>query len=39
LPGVAETFDLDYTRLHYFASHRSINPHGILPIAPDVRFT
>ncbi len=34
LPGVADTVDLDYTKLHYYGSHESINPHGIVPMTP-----
>lgn len=36
VPGVAETVDLDYTKLHYYGSHRSINPTGIVPVGPEV---
>ena len=34
LPGVAETFDVESTRLHYYGSHKSINPSGIVPRGP-----
>jgi putative glutathione S-transferase len=34
LPGVAETVDIDYTRQHYFGSHRQLNPAGIIPRGP-----
>lgn len=33
-PGVAETLRLDHITRHYYASHRSINPFGIVPIGP-----
>ena len=36
VPGVAETVDLDYTKRHYYGSHRSINPTGIVPVDPEV---
>ncbi len=34
-PGIAETFNMAETRRHYFYSHESINPHRVVPIAPD----
>ena len=33
-PGVADTFRLPPTLLHYYASHRSINPKGIVAVPP-----
>ncbi len=39
MPGIAETTDLEDTRRHYFLSHRSINPRGILPIGPEIDLT
>ena len=33
---VAETVDFDHIRNHYFRSHPTINPYGILPVGPDV---
>jgi glutathionyl-hydroquinone reductase len=38
MPGIAGTFDLDATRRHYYTSHRSINPFGIIPIGPVLDF-
>jgi putative glutathione S-transferase len=35
---VAETFNMEETRRHYFYSHESINPHRIVPIMPDIDF-
>ncbi len=37
-PGVGATVDMDHIRHHYHASHESINPHGIVPAGPDIRF-
>ncbi|MEM0988457.1 MAG: glutathione S-transferase family protein [Pseudomonadota bacterium] len=37
-PGVAETVDMDQIRYHYYASHESVNPHGIVPAGPVVDF-
>ncbi|MCB9765851.1 MAG: glutathione S-transferase family protein [Alphaproteobacteria bacterium] len=33
-PGVAETVHLDHIKRHYYASHRTINPTGIVPLGP-----
>jgi putative glutathione S-transferase len=38
VPGVAETVNMDHIKNHYFASHRSINPSGIVPQGPDIDF-
>ncbi len=38
LPGVAGTVVMDDIKTHYFTSHRSINPHGVVPCGPDVDF-
>jgi putative glutathione S-transferase len=37
-PGVAATFDRDHAKRHYYESHRTINPTGIVPVGPDVDF-
>jgi glutathionyl-hydroquinone reductase len=38
VPGVAETVNMDHIKYHYFASHKSINPTGIVPKGPDIDF-
>ncbi len=38
VPGVAETVNMDHIKYHYFASHRFINPTGIVPNGPDINF-
>jgi putative glutathione S-transferase len=37
-PGVKETVHFDHIRRHYFYSHETINPHRIVPIAPEIDF-
>ncbi|MBL4848581.1 MAG: glutathione S-transferase family protein [Planctomycetes bacterium] len=37
-PGVAETVDFDHIKRHYFVTHRSINPTGIVPLGPVLEF-
>jgi putative glutathione S-transferase len=38
VPGVAETVNMDHIKTHYYASHRKINPSGIVPIGPELDF-
>ncbi len=33
-PGVAETVDFDHIKRHYYMTHPSINPTGIVPVGP-----
>ncbi len=37
-PGIADTVDLDQIKIHYYGSHRMINPTGIIPKGPDMDF-
>lgn len=37
-PGIAETVDIPYIKSHYYGSHHSINPTGIVPIGPELDF-
>lgn len=39
VPGVAATVHMDHIRHHYFRSHPTINPHGIVSIGPLQDFT
>lgn len=38
IPGVAATVNMDHIKYHYFASHDSINPTGIVPQGPEIDF-
>ncbi|HZL55017.1 MAG TPA: glutathione S-transferase family protein [Solirubrobacteraceae bacterium] len=38
LPGVAATVELDEIKRHYYGTHRSINPSGIVPLGPAIDF-
>ena len=38
VPGVAETVNLHHIKQHYYASHRSVNPTGIVPRGPEIDF-
>ncbi len=35
-PGVAETVDFFHIKHHYYASHRRINPTGVVPLGPEM---
>lgn len=39
IPGIAETIDLSYNKVHYYGSHEMINPARIVSIGPDIDFT
>jgi glutathionyl-hydroquinone reductase len=38
-PGVAATVDFDHIRRHYHFSHETVNPHRIVPMAPDIDWS
>jgi len=38
VPGVSQTVNMDHIKYHYFASHKSINPTGIVPKGPELDF-
>ena len=33
-PGIADTVDLYHIKKHYYGSHKTINPTGIVPVGP-----
>ena len=37
-PGVAETVDFHHIKKHYYGSHKTINPTGVVPIGPEDLF-
>lgn len=39
LEGVAGTVDFQHIKNHYYASHRTINPTGVVPLGPQQEFT
>jgi glutathionyl-hydroquinone reductase len=39
VPGVAETVHFDHIKRHYYGSHRTINPTGIIPAGPRIDCT
>ncbi|WP_295544140.1 glutathione S-transferase family protein [uncultured Thiohalocapsa sp.] len=38
VPGIAETVSMDHIKRHYYGSHPSINPNGIVPKDPALDF-
>ncbi len=37
-PGVAETVDMKHIKHHYYGSHGTINPTGIVPLGPVIDY-
>ncbi|CAG73550.1 conserved hypothetical protein [Pectobacterium atrosepticum SCRI1043] len=35
MPGIAETVDMAHIRHHYYRSHGTINPHGVISLGPE----
>jgi putative glutathione S-transferase len=38
VPGVSDTVDLRHIKGHYYQSHRTINPTGIIPAGPTINL-
>ncbi|TSJ62737.1 glutathione S-transferase family protein [Starkeya sp. 3C] len=38
LPGVAQTVNLTHIKRHYYESHKTINPTGIVPVGPELEW-
>ncbi|MCA1242301.1 glutathione S-transferase family protein [Stappia stellulata] len=38
-PGIAETCDFETIKAHYYGSHDTINPTGIIPVGPALDLT
>lgn len=39
VPGIADTVAMDYIKAHYYGSHETINPTGVIPTGPVLDFT
>lgn len=37
--GVADTVHMDHIKTHYYASHKTINPTGVIPAGPSLDLT
>ena len=38
IPEFGETVNFDHIKTHYYASHRQINPTGIVPVGPELNL-
>lgn len=38
LPGIAATVNFDHIKQHYYRSHSTINPNGIVPLGPELNL-
>lgn len=38
VPSIRETVDLEYSKIHYYFSHKHINPTGIIPAGPEISW-
>jgi putative glutathione S-transferase len=36
IPAIAGTVHMHHVKTHYYASHRDLNPSGIIPVGPDL---
>ncbi len=39
VPGVASTVNMEHIKGHYYCSHKTINPTGIVPLGPEIDFS
>ncbi|MFC3932829.1 glutathione S-transferase family protein [Streptococcus dentapri] len=37
--GIAETVNFDHIKQHYYGSHKTINPTGIIPVGPEIDWS
>jgi len=38
VPGVADTVQMDHIKRHYYGSHTTINPSGVVPVGPEIDY-
>ena len=39
MPGIADTVNFDHIKTHYYGSHKTINPTGVIPLGPVLGWT
>ncbi|KAJ6688561.1 GLUTATHIONYL-HYDROQUINONE REDUCTASE [Salix koriyanagi] len=39
IPGMSSTVNMQHIKRHYYGSHPSINPFGIIPLGPDIDYS
>ena len=37
-PGIADTVNMHHIKHHYYGSHTTVNPTGIVPVGPEIDF-
>ncbi|XP_076933154.1 uncharacterized protein LOC143598960 [Bidens hawaiensis] len=38
IPGMSSTVNMEHIKKHYYGSHPSINPYGIIPLGPNIDY-
>ncbi|KAF1862221.1 hypothetical protein Lal_00026745 [Lupinus albus] len=39
IPGISSSVNMEHIKLHYYRSHPSINPFGVIPLGPDFDYS
>ena len=39
VPGIAQTVNMEHIKNHYYRSHPSVNPTGIVPKGPELNYS
>lgn len=39
MPGITETVNFDHIKKHYYCSHKTINPTGVVPVGPNLDWS
>ncbi|KAK7400724.1 hypothetical protein VNO78_12011 [Psophocarpus tetragonolobus] len=39
IPGISSTVNMEHIKLHYYGSHPTINPFGIVPLGPNIDYS
>ncbi|KAL0910235.1 hypothetical protein M5K25_021195 [Dendrobium thyrsiflorum] len=39
IPGISSTVNMEHIKKHYYGSHPSINPHGVIPIGSSTDYS
>lgn len=39
VPGIAQTVNMHHIKAHYYGSHGTINPTGIVPVGPNIDYS
>ncbi|MGB1800332.1 MAG: glutathione S-transferase family protein [Gammaproteobacteria bacterium] len=37
-PGIAETINMYHIKHHYYGSHKTVNPSGVVPLGPEINY-